>query len=283
MGERVRMSERRITDRQNSNIIDGIVVGFSAALFLGAAAGAWYTGTGATLLSGFYRILITPGPLVTDYFNIGSLPATLLNSGLCGSVMALFMILLPGPSHVNTLAGYFLVIAHCFCGLNFLNMWPCFLAPFLYLHLKKLDYNQNLHVCMFSTCFSPFVSEFLFRYTRESMFRVGSVNVDLEGIFNTLIFTLIIAFVAPAVLPGVRAWHKGYNLYNGGLAYGLFGFLLYNFLYRTMGVPAPVIPQYTNEIYDSFGHSYKLFGNVFFLLLFLICFAAGWYLNGRSL
>ena len=271
-----------ISVKRNSNIIDGIVVGISAALYLGAVAGAFYTETWETLPADFCRILLTPGPLVTDYFNIGSLPAAFLNAALCGTVMALFMIFLPGPSHVNTLAGYFLVVAHSFYGLNFLNMWPCFLAPFLYLFLKKLDYNQNLHVCMFSTCFSPFVSEFLFRYAREAEFEAGVVQVGLQGIVNTLVFTLIIAFVAPAVLPGVRAWHKGYNLYNGGLAYGMFGFLVYNFLYRTMGIPAPQVPEYNNAVYDSFGNSYHLFANVFFLSLFLVCLAAGWYLNGRS-
>ena len=273
----------KLSDQQNSNIIDGFVTGFSAALLLGAAAGAWYTGTWGTLLSDFRRIMMTPGPLVTDYFNIGSLPAAFLNAGLCGLVMALFMIGLPGPSHVNTLSGYFLVVAHCFYGLNFLNMWPCFLAPFIYLFLKKLDYNQNLHVCMFSTCFSPFISEFLFRYTREASFQVGNTHVDAVGLLNMLTFSLVIAFVAPAVLPGVRAWHKGYNLYNGGLAYGMFGFLVFNFLYRTMGIPAPQVPEYANEVYSRFGYSYKLFGNTFFLVLFLACFLAGWYLNGRSL
>ena len=190
-----------------SRIIDGLTIGLSASLFLAAAAGATYTGTWGTLGQDFLRILVTPGPLVTDYFNIGSLPAAFLNAGLCGAVMSASMILLPGPSHVNTLAGYFLVIAHCFYGLNFLNMWPCFLAPFLYLKLKNLDYNQNLHVCMFSTCFSPFVSELLFRYTNSATFVAGEASLNPKGILLTVLFAFVIAFVAPAVLPGVRAWH----------------------------------------------------------------------------
>lgn len=276
------MEVSEVSVERNSRIIDGIVVSFSAALFLAAAVGAWYTGTGSTLKNDFFRILVTPGPLVTDYFNIGSLPAAFFNAGLCGSVMAFFMIVLPGPSHVNTLAGYFLVVAHCFYGLNFLNMWPCFLAPFLYLSLKNLDYNQNLHVCMFATCFSPFVSELLFRYTHGENFQIGTGRVEPLGIALTIIFSLIIAFVAPAVLPGARAWHKGYNLYNGGLAYGMFAFLVYNFLYKTMGVTAPIVPVYTNGVYNRFGRSYHLFGNLFFLILFGFSLLAGWYLNGKS-
>ena len=77
-------NEMKITEQRNSNIIDGMTFGFSAALFLGCIAGALYTGTLSTLPRDFFRILTTPGPLVTDYFMIGSMPATFLNAGLCG-------------------------------------------------------------------------------------------------------------------------------------------------------------------------------------------------------
>ena len=279
-------SESRIpavSEERNSRIIDGITISFSMMLFFASIAGALYTNTGlAYNLTAFRRILFTPGPLVTDYFNIGSMPATFLNAGLCGITMSAFMVLLPGPSHVNTLAGFFLVIAHAFYGLNFLNMWPCFLAPFLYLKLKRLDFNQNLHVCMFATCFSPFVSEFLFRYTIADHYDPLSTVITVKGVLLTLVFMLIIAFIAPAILPGARAWHKGYLLYNGGLAYGMFAFLVFNFLYRTMGVPAPTVPVHQNLFYASMDRSYALFGDLFFLILFLLCLLAGWYLNGKS-
>ena len=71
----------KITEQRNSSIIDGMTFGFSAALFLGCIAGALYTGTLSTLPRDFFRILTTPGPLVTDYFMIGSMPATFLNAG----------------------------------------------------------------------------------------------------------------------------------------------------------------------------------------------------------
>lgn len=98
----------------------------------------------------------------------------------------------------------------------------------------------------------------------------------------TLGFLMIVAFVAPAILPGAKAWHKGYNLYNGGLAYGILGFLLFNFLYTTMGVPAPNRLIVANAVYDHFGRSYRAFGNIFFVLLFIACIIAGWFLNERS-
>ena len=272
----------KITVRQNSRLIDGLTFGISGTLLIAALAGAVYTGTGGTLLKDFLRILTTPSPTVTDYFGLGSLPAAFLNAGLCGLSMACFMFFLPGPSHVNTLAGFFLVIAHCFYGLHFLNMWPCFLAPFLYMWVRGLDLNENLHVNMFATCFSPFISELLFRYTQGERYVPGQVTPTFRGLILTLLFSLIIAFVAPAVLPGVKAWHKGYNLYNGGLAYGMLGFLFYSFLYRTIGVDAPTIASTENAVYERFGRSYQLFGNIYFLLLFGICLFVGWFFNGKS-
>jgi len=189
---------------------------------------------------------------------------------------------LPGPSHGNTLAGYFLVIAHCFFGLHFLNIWPCFLTPFLYMALRRLDFKDNLHINMFATCFGPFVSELLFRYTLGARYTDGVVRLTVSGVLLTLLFALFVGFAAPAALPGAKSWHKGYNLYNAGIACGTLGFFLYSLLYRTTGAEAPVVAVRENAVYESFGHSYQLFGNLFFLLLSAVCLAAGWYLNGRS-
>lgn len=270
------------TDQENSRIIDGTALYISLALLAAAIAAAAYTGTADSLLDDFSRLLTSPGPLVTDYFGVGSLSATFLNAGLCGLVMWAFMTCLAGPSYANTLAGYFLVIAHAFYGLNFLNMWPCFLASFLYLYIRRLDFNENLHVCMFCTCFSPFVSELLFRYTLPDRWVPGMVQVTGKGIFLTICFAFVVALVAPAILPGTHAWHKGYNLYNGGLAFGMLGFLLYNLLYRTMGVRAPYVPTFYNAVYEQHNCSYAAFSHVFFLLLFGGFVLAGYLLNGRS-
>ena len=161
----------------NSQVINGIAFGFSAMFLISAWIAARYTGEWGSVFKNWFLIMITPSPLVTDYFAIGGLASAMLNAGACGMACFLAMVLLKGESHANTLAGYFLVVAHCFYGLNFLNMWPCFLAPFLYLKWKKLNFNDNLHVCMFATSFGPFISEFLFRYTQGDAFEFGTVNL----------------------------------------------------------------------------------------------------------
>ena len=98
----------------NSQIINGIAFGFSAAFLIAAFIAALYTGEWGSVLYDWYLILISPCPLVTDYFAIGGLASAMLNAGACGMACFLAMILLKGNSQPNTLAGYFLVVAHCF-------------------------------------------------------------------------------------------------------------------------------------------------------------------------
>lgn len=273
------MNKRSIT---NSQIINGIAFGFSLCFLISAFIASYYTGVGGRIFHNWYLIMISPCPLVTDYFDIGGLASAMLNAGACGMACFLFMIGLKEESRANTMAGYFLVVAHCFYGLNFLNMWPCFLAPFIYLHHKKLDYKKNLHVCMFTTSFSPFISEFLFRYTQGDSYVFGQLNLTAEGIVIAILFSIMLGYVVPAILPGAHAWHKGYNLYNGGLAFGLFGFFLYNFMYRTMGISSHGSISRGNLIYGGFSHSYQMYANVFFLVIFAACILTGFLLNGKS-
>lgn len=276
------MKPQKTHSYTNSQIINGIALGFSLAFLISAFIAAHYTGEWGSVLDDWYLIMVSPCPLVTDYFDIGGLASAMLNAGACGLACFLFMVLLKGKSRANTLAGYFLVVAHCFYGLNFLNMWPCFLAPFLYLRFKKLNFKKNLHICMFATSFSPFISELLFRYTLGDTYTFGHPQVTVAGVVLAVLCSIMLGFVVPAILPGAQAWHKGYNLFNGGLAFGLFGFFLYNFMYRTMGIPSHGSLVRGNPIYRSFNHSYGIYANLFFLTVFSICILVGYFLNGRS-
>lgn len=265
----------------NSTIINGIALGFSVSFLISSLVAAIYTGELGSILHGWYLIMTSPSPLVTDYLEIGGLPSAMLNAGACGMACWLFMVGLKGDSRPSTLAGYFLVVAHCFYGLNFLTMWPCFLAPFLYLRLKKLNFKNNLHVCMFTTSFSPFIGELLFRYTQDT-FVFGHPTLTVSGVLLTIAFSIMLGFIVPAILPGAHAWHKGYNLYNGGLAFGVFGFFLFNLFYNTMGIdPSSKLTRF-NPVYEQFGRSFQLYANCFFLLAFIICILTGFFLNGKS-
>lgn len=76
--------------------------------------------------------------------------------------------------------------------------------------------------------------------------------------------------------------HKGYNLYNGGLAFGLVGCFLYAFLYKSMGLESSGPVELNHRLYDGIGETTWLFANVLFLVIFLTALIAGYRMNGKS-
>ena len=90
----------------NSQIINGIAFGFSAIFLISAFIAARYTGEWGSVFRNWFLIMITPSPLVTDYFAIGGLASAMLNAGACGMACFLVMVLLKGDSQANTLFHY---------------------------------------------------------------------------------------------------------------------------------------------------------------------------------
>lgn len=277
------MSDRR---HDINMVIRRVSVFFSVALIVAAFAAAFYLGESTEqVLEELKTILLSPCPLVTDYFQLGSLPAALLNAGLCGSCCAL-MTLLPGAVYrPNIWAGFFLVIAHGFYGLNLVNMWMPILGFYVYCRVHHLRFRDNLDRAMFITSFAPFFSEILFRYPMPY-----DIHVDILGItFHPipwemcLIMTIFVGCTLPPMLPGAAKLHRGFNLYNGGLATGLLGMFLYAFMFNTMGVIKEGPLQVENAVYAEHGESYMLFGTLFFVVLSLISIIYGWVLNGMTL
>lgn len=279
-----RIEETAIRKETESMTVKMISLLFSLAFLLAVPFAAVYTGE-TDILRDWARILFSPCPLVTDYYLLGSLPAAFLNAGMCGLACSLMFVCLDtGRFGSSNWAGYFLVVAHCFYGLNFVNMWPPVFGILIYCRVMNLRFRDTLDVAMFSTAFGPFVSELLFRYPFQFTwsFTLFGYETSVAGIISSILLGLFLGFAIPAMLPGAKLLHKGYNLYNGGLAFGLLGLLLYSFLYRTMGVAQPDPVVHMNTVYESHGNSYMLFCNLFFLIVFGICLVRGFFLNGRT-
>ena len=83
-------------------------------------------------LGNLIRILTSPSKLVTDYFALGGLGSTFFNAAICGLISNIIIFTSKIKSKATTFAGYMLVVAHCFYGLNFLNMWPTLLGVILF-------------------------------------------------------------------------------------------------------------------------------------------------------
>ena len=227
------------------------------------------------------RILTSPSKLVTDYFALGGLGSTLFNAAICGLCTNLIVYLSRAQAHATILAGYMLVVAHCFYGLNFLNMWPPLIGILLYCVVTKKRIGDNIHIAFFSTALAPFVSELCFRYALDS-FDLYVVHVNWVGVALSLVCGLAIGFVIPALLPGTSAMHHGYSLYKAGLAIGILGIFLNAFMYSTLGVEEPANLDIVNQAYYALPYGYRGFMNIFFIILFSVTFIVGFILNKRS-
>ena len=241
-----------------------------------------FSGEGLDIFRNFVTILISPCNLITDYFNIGGLGSTFLNVGLCALACNLMMYFSHARVNARILAGYFLVTAHCFYGLNFLNMWPTLMGVYLYCRVTGKRFADNLHTAMFSTALAPFVSDFLFRYTLGGEYVFGECNPSFSGFVFALCFGAAAGFAVPALLPATTEMTHGYSLYKAGLAIGILGMFVYSFLYKSLGISAPLPSYRHNLVYDQNADRYMLFMNGFFIFIFSVSILAGFLLNGKS-
>lgn len=268
--------------KPNSYYIKAACFFISMALLLTCPIAAFYIDCWDRIFIDLYQILTMPSPLVTDYYSLGNLASTFLNAGLCGMACTVIMIVNKTNCPPSFLAGYFLVIAHCFYGLNFLNMWPPMLGIYLFCKVSKLHFNQNLDMAMFATAFGPYISEMLFRYHINENYIVWKTQVSFLGFCYAILFSIFLGFAIPAMLPGALRLHKGFNLFNGGLAFGLLGLFIYSYMYKTFGITPPTPIKPLNVVYSIHGQSYGLFVSLFFVFVFISFIITGWFLNNKS-
>ena len=227
------------------------------------------------------EILTSPSKLVTDYFAVGGLGSTLFNAAICGLLTNLIIYISRAKAHATILAGYMLVVAHCFYGLNFLNMWPPFFGILLYCIVMKKRISENIHIALFSTALAPFVSELCFRYA-IGKYDPSVMKVNWIGAILALVCGLAIGFVVPALLPGIAAMHRGYSLYKAGLSIGILGIFINAFMYSSLGVDEPGSLSIVNESYYALAYGYREFMNIFFIILFSATLIMGYFFNKKS-
>ncbi len=270
-----------IKHAQNQRLIRAYCL-FISLFFLAATPIAVIYTKEWDFISNLWEILTSPCPLVTDYFALGGLGSTLLNAAFCGLLANLVIHVSKVRANATTLAGYLLIVAHCFYGLNFINMWPPFLGVLLYCKVMKKRVSENIHIAFFATALAPFVSEVLFRYSVGS-FDPTVTQINWIGLTIAIVCGIAVGFIVLPLLPGTTAMHRGYNLYKAGLAIGILGIFIYSFMYNTLGIEAPSVIQIDNPDYYALPYAYRGFMNVFFTILFALTFLFGFFLNRQSI
>lgn len=224
-----------------------------------------------TLLPGLYRICFTPMRLLTDACVIGGTNGALLNAGLIGVLSAAIYyfsgVELDGR-HIGT---FFHAVGISFFGKNCINFWPLIAGVYLYARYKKEPFKKHAHTALFAGALSACVSELAFS---------PSLNLPLYiSVPLGVAVGVGLGFIIVPLAAHTQRMHKGYNLYNMGLAAGLAALLLYS-IYRTcvlgpLGITEPA--TLNTMILDD--HAPELVG--FFGLLFLYCLVRGFFMNGK--
>ena len=226
-----------------------------------------------------FKIFSSPSPLVTDYFALGGLGSTFFNAALCGFCANLVIWLSRVKPNATVFAAYLLVVAHCFYGLNFFNMWPCILGVLIYSLVRRIPFRENVHLALFSTALGPFVSELALRYP---LTHINSTGFTVSGVIFSLLFGIISGFLVPALIPETAKMHRGYNMYKAGLAIGLFGIFAFALMYRTLGVEPPSAQIIDNPTYYAMPYGHIVFVNIYLFVIFAITLIAGYVLNKFS-
>lgn len=266
---------------RNENLVKLYALFISIAFLIATPIAVFFTKEW-DFFQNIFHILTSPSKLVTDYFALGGLGSTFFNAAVCGLIANAIIYLSKVHANATTLAGYMLIVAHCFYGLNFFNMWPPFIGVLLYCLIMKKKVSENIHIAFFATALAPFVSEVLFRYSVGS-FDPSVVRINWVGISIAIVCGIAVGFIVLPLLPGTTAMHRGYNLYKAGLAIGMLGIFIYAFMYNTLGITPPSALVIDNPQYYSMPLAYRGFMNAFFIVLFSITFLAGFLLNGKSI
>lgn len=190
---------------------DSIRRTFFILLGLSLIATAFLFDTPKDILEGSLKILVSPANLLTDYFELANIGATLLNAGVMTLVSICMVCLNQAPVSGSIAAAIFTVAGFSFFGKNLYNSIPIVLGVYLYARMLKQPYNRFLIQSLFGTALGPLVSLVTFAIGIRQPF----------GIILGMGCGVLAGFLLPPLSAHFLRFHQGFNLYNIGFTTGI--------------------------------------------------------------
>jgi len=192
------VSLARIWNTTHSPVLGMLVPVLSAAAI---AWGVWMEGR--TALSGFFKIMKMSGRLPSDFMELASPGAGLVNMGTLGLLSSAYVSLISGDFNGPVIGGLLTVFGFGAFGKHPRNCWPVMagIIGATLIFQKDLSGPIPLLAVLFGTTLAPLAGEF------------GPFAGILAG------------FLHLALVERSAAWHGGLNLYNNGFAGGLVAIL----------------------------------------------------------
>lgn len=209
-------------------------------------------------MDGLKQIIVQSDVLVSDYFEIGGIGASLFNASLLAMGSVLLIRISKAPMNGYVLTSVMMMAGFGLFGKNIVNVIPIILGTYIYSYYSSETFGDVVHIGLLSTSFSPIVTEIMFVIDMDPTVRVIlAVAVGMS-----------VGFIITPISRHLFRVHKGFSLYNIGFSIGLLS-TLYVSLMKSYG-----FITYQRLILSS-GNNQTM--SVFLVLLFFLTFAYGAY------
>jgi len=229
----------------------GFLLCFAAVLGISA----FFFNSPEEILEGSKIIISSSANLLTDYFQLANIGATLINASLMSFLTIGIMVFARVPITGTLIAATFTVAGFSMFGKNLYNSIPIMLGVILYSRISRVPFKNNLSPAFFGTALAPLVSEITF-------------NLDLPlytGIPLGVLAGIVVGLIIPPMACHFVKFHQGCNLYNIGFTTGIIG-ISFIALFRTFAVKIEVISLVSGGNNHRF--VFLLYGG--FLAMFLV-------------
>jgi hypothetical protein len=175
-----------------------LLVNLIPALCILLVGAGFIAGRGAAILS-FFRILQLPGRLPSDFMDMESASGALINMGVLGIGVWLYVYLVGGDFNGPVLGGILTVIGFAAFGKHIWNAAPVILGVTVaaIIYGRELSAPGVILAVLFGTTLAPLAGEF------------------------GIVMGVIAGFLHLSIVLRTGAWHMGIGLYNNGFAGGL--------------------------------------------------------------
>ena len=182
---------------------------FAYALLPGIMA--LFTASLPEIKDGFLKIMTADNLLITDYFALAGVGATLANVSAVTLISVLLMYLCRVPLNGGGILVIGLMSGFSFFGKSVFNMWFILLGTYLYCLAFKKRFSECVVISLLSTSLAPLISHLFFYNDR----------LFWGNMFLSLVCGLLIGFVMPIAGPYAASLLKGMSLYGMGFSVGL--------------------------------------------------------------
>jgi len=169
------------------------------------------------VLQGEWKLITSPGILITDFIALTNIGSALFNAGIVSLIGLGLAWIIRARFNGYLLSAIFTLMGFAFFGKTPFNILPIFLGVYLY---DKFFSHQPLRdliaPLLFGTTLGPVVSQIAFGF-----------GWGWGGIFAGILIGVVCGALMASVMGHVYTFHLGYNLYNTGTSAGLIVTVVY--------------------------------------------------------